>query len=110
MTELPGLRAAGAAGAAGVILLSLSAHGTSSATAALLRPAGEILLFHAAALLGLALYERGLWTRRCRFAGLPLFAGALVGLALGGPKALGLLAPLGGSLLILGWILLLVRG
>ncbi len=37
-------------------------------------------------------------------AGIALFSGSLYGICVGGPKALGMVAPLGGLALILGWI------
>jgi uncharacterized membrane protein YgdD (TMEM256/DUF423 family) len=39
-----------------------------------------------------------------------LFCGSLYALALGGPRILGAVAPLGGSAFLLGWILLAVGG
>ena len=45
-------------------------------------------------------------TGNCFIAGVLLFSGSLYGLALGGPKWLGPIAPLGGLCLIIGWILL----
>jgi uncharacterized membrane protein YgdD (TMEM256/DUF423 family) len=38
-------------------------------------------------------------------AGVPLFSGSLYALALGGPRWLGAVAPLGGSLMVAGWLL-----
>jgi uncharacterized membrane protein YgdD (TMEM256/DUF423 family) len=40
--------------------------------------------------------------------GILLFSGSLYGLALGAPRALGAVAPVGGTLFILGWIALAV--
>jgi uncharacterized membrane protein YgdD (TMEM256/DUF423 family) len=37
-------------------------------------------------------------------AGIVVFSGSLYGLALGGPRALGALSPLGGLLLVAGWL------
>jgi uncharacterized membrane protein YgdD (TMEM256/DUF423 family) len=42
--------------------------------------------------------------------GLLLFSGSLYGLALGGPRWLGPVTPLGGTLFIAGWISLLIYG
>jgi uncharacterized membrane protein YgdD (TMEM256/DUF423 family) len=42
--------------------------------------------------------------------GMTLFAGALYGLAAGAPSTLALVVPVGGSLMILGWGLLLAYG
>ncbi len=40
--------------------------------------------------------------------GILLFSGSLYGLALGAPRILGAIAPIGGTLFILGWLALLV--
>jgi uncharacterized membrane protein YgdD (TMEM256/DUF423 family) len=40
----------------------------------------------------------------CFLVGSAIFAGTLYGLALGGPRWLGAITPLGGALLILGWL------
>jgi uncharacterized membrane protein YgdD (TMEM256/DUF423 family) len=44
----------------------------------------------------------------CWTAGVLLFSGSLYALSLGGPKALGPVTPLGGVLLILGWVFVAV--
>jgi uncharacterized membrane protein YgdD (TMEM256/DUF423 family) len=44
----------------------------------------------------------------CFNAGIPLFSGSLYWLALGGPRWLGPITPLGGTALIIGWFLLIV--
>ncbi len=49
----------------------------------------------------------GLWLRSAGLlllAGIVLFSGSLYALALGAPKWLGAIAPLGGAALILGWL------
>lgn len=49
----------------------------------------------------------GLWLRAAGLlllAGIALFSGSLYALALGAPKWLGAIAPLGGTALILGWL------
>jgi len=45
----------------------------------------------------------------CFTAGIGLFSGTLYGMALGGPRWLGAVTPLGGLLLLAGWLLLLRR-
>ena len=44
----------------------------------------------------------------CFTAGIPLFSGSLYLLALGGPRWLGPITPLGGTAFIIGWLLLIV--
>jgi len=66
-------------------------------------------LLHAVALAGAAGWLRagsgasGTWAVRLWIAGVVLFSGSLYGLALGGPRWLGPVTPLGGASLIAGW-------
>ncbi|HUB11834.1 MAG TPA: DUF423 domain-containing protein [Acetobacteraceae bacterium] len=102
------------AGLLAVGLAALAAHGLASIGAArmnMLHNALQMQGWHA-----LALLFCGLWAPRggrladaagAAFAmGLLLFCGAVDSLAIGG-VSLGLLAPIGGTLLMLGWALLL---
>jgi uncharacterized membrane protein YgdD (TMEM256/DUF423 family) len=71
---------------------------------------------------GLGLALLGLWARQaaaggggveraagwCFLAGAVVFSGTVFGLALGGPRWLGAVTPLGGTLLILGFLLFAV--
>ena len=63
---------------------------------------------HAPALILFGLFRRQLGTRDlagwCFLIGSAVFAFTLYGLALGGPKLLGAITPLGGLLLIAGWL------
>jgi len=66
-------------------------------------------LIHGAALLALAALSRSGFEGlrgpgRVIASGIVIFAGALYLLALGGPGALGAVAPIGGSLMIAGWL------
>ncbi len=70
-------------------------------------------VFHAVALLGTAAWLRAantgpvnriLWAVRCWCVGTLLFSGSLYGLALGGPRWLGPVTPLGGLALMGGWL------
>jgi uncharacterized membrane protein YgdD (TMEM256/DUF423 family) len=77
-----------------------------------LRSAVQILGWHAAALLAAALWLRETGLRRlvhlaagCFLVGTVCFCAGVIVPALGGPH-LGLTAPTGGSLLMLGWLLL----
>jgi len=73
-------------------------------------------LLHAVALLALAcLFAHApaphrrllLWAARSWEIGLVLFSGSLYALALGGPRWLGPITPIGGLALIIGWLLLI---
>lgn len=103
------------AGLLAVALAALAAHGLASIgplRLEMLRNALQMQGWHA-----LALLFCGLWAPRGgRLAdaagavfslGLLLFCGAVYALAIGG-VSLGILAPIGGTLLMLGWALLLV--
>jgi len=46
----------------------------------------------------------------CWIGGIVLFSGSLYGLALGGPRLLGPLTPVGGLLLLAGWVLVIIGG
>jgi uncharacterized membrane protein YgdD (TMEM256/DUF423 family) len=75
-------------------------------------------LFHAVALLGAAAWTRAasgsndarlmFWAARLWCLGIVLFSGSLYWLALGGPRWLGPVTPLGGVALMAGWLLLAV--
>lgn len=112
----PTVITAGLLGFAGVTLGALGAHGPLHAA---LVAAGTLdswrtgvlyHLIHAVALLGLAGWNDGWpqarWTGRCWVVGVMLFSGSLYWFALGGPKIIGPVAPLGGLTLLLGWLLL----
>jgi uncharacterized membrane protein YgdD (TMEM256/DUF423 family) len=100
-------------GAAGVILLAVAAHG---APAAGLDSAGSLLLIHAAAAVaGASAIAQGLVGRAL---GLAAIAGLLLGSslfgadiamrALAGHRLFPFAAPAGGSLMIVGWLMLSV--
>jgi uncharacterized membrane protein YgdD (TMEM256/DUF423 family) len=77
-------------------------------------------LLHAVALLGLAGWWRGqegsiagrraAWAARAWVIGIVLFSGSLYLLALGAPRWVGPITPVGGLALIAGWIALLAAG
>ncbi len=115
------LVAAGVLGGAGVMLGAFGAHGLhekllASGMANAWETAVRYHLLHAVALVGLAAWARGAapgagsWVARCWVGGTILFSGSLYALALGGPRWLGPVTPLGGLLLTAGWILLVVAG
>ncbi len=104
------LIAAGLLGFTGVALGAFGAHGLRD----LLEPAGRMdiwktavlyQLIHAVAMLALAGWSDPAARKIgwCWIAGVLLFSGSLYGLALGGPKILGPVTPLGGVALLAGW-------
>ena len=50
------------------------------------------------------------WAARAWVIGVVLFSGSLYGIALGGPRWLGPVTPLGGIALMLGWLLVAIAG
>ena len=63
--------------------------------------------WHALGLLAVALAGGGPWFKAAGWlliAGILLFSGSLYALALGAPRFLGMIAPVGGLALILGWL------
>jgi uncharacterized membrane protein YgdD (TMEM256/DUF423 family) len=102
---------AGVMGACGVALAAAAAHGTSAAG---LDSAAWLLLFHATALLGAASLagQHLLWrplafpAMACFVAGGALFAGDIAMRAFAGQRLFPMAAPSGGTLLLVGWIVL----
>jgi uncharacterized membrane protein YgdD (TMEM256/DUF423 family) len=102
-------------GAAGVILLAAGAH---AAPGAGLDSAGQMLLFHAAAVLALAAaLHQGLVFRPLAIAvaigliaGATLFSGDIAMRAFAGHRLFPLAAPTGGFILIASWLALGVAG
>ena len=90
-------------GALAVVAGAFGAHGAEGRAAELLKTGAQYQLVHAvAALVALQLGARGpAW---CFVAGAALFAGSLYALADNGPKWLGPFTPLGGALMIGGWL------
>lgn len=101
-------------GAAAVVLGAFGAHALkarlSPEALSIWQTAAQYHFWHALALLGVALalpQLPGGWIRAAGWlfvAGIFVFSGSLYALALGAPRALGMLAPLGGIALVLGWI------
>lgn len=100
--------ALGAFGAHGLQPLLLQ-HGTVE----IWKTASHYHLVHAVVLLVLALFHsdeasaRRSWT--CMTSGVLIFSGTLYALAATGTKWLGAITPVGGVLLLIGWLLLAVR-
>ena len=81
-------------------------------TVAAWKTAVDYQMWHALMLLIIAFSGLSSRTARasqaCFYIGIPLFSGSLYWLALGGPRWLGPITPLGGTALIIGWFLLIV--
>ena len=118
MTSTTTLRLAAVLGAIGVLMGAFGAHFLSSRLAELhhtttWETAARYHLLHALAMLAV-----GIWQRQqppnaalgraaaCFGLGVALFSGSLYGLSLTGARWLGPVTPVGGLLLIVGWLLL----
>lgn len=82
---------------------AFGAHGASSPQAAdWLRTGGMYQLIHGVAVLVIAGQARGAaWLL---IVGAAIFAGTLYVMAMGGPRVLGAVTPIGGTLMIAGWL------
>jgi uncharacterized membrane protein YgdD (TMEM256/DUF423 family) len=115
------LLAAGILGFTGVALGAMGAHALRETLAErgmmqAWETAARYHLFHAVAVLGIAAWIRAsvganassarllLWAARAWCVGVALFSGSLYGIALGGPRWLGPVTPLGGVALLVGWL------
>jgi len=100
---------AGLSGAVAVGAGAFGAHGASGDAAEWLKTGGHYQLIHAvAALLAVQLGARGAaWLF---LAGGAIFAGTLYLMAVGCPRWLGAVTPIGGALLIAGWLWLAWSG
>ncbi len=97
--------AAALSGAVAIIAGAFGAHGAASPLAAeWLRTGGQYQLIHAVAVV--AIGARAPRTGWLMLTGSWIFAGTLYAMALGGPRWLGAVTPIGGTLMILGWLLL----
>lgn len=105
------LALAGLMGACGVGLAAAAAHGASGVG---LDSAAWLLLFHATAILGAAslVGQHLLWrplalaAMTCFAAGGALFAGDIAMRAFAGHRLFPMAAPTGGTLLLIGWLVL----
>ena len=120
------LLAAGFAGLAGVVLGAFGAHALKAELAAhdgveIWRTATLYHLVHAVAALAVVLAAGGpvsppaaarllRGAAVCWLAGIGAFSGSLYWLALGGPKWLGPVTPVGGFALLAGWALVIASG
>jgi uncharacterized membrane protein YgdD (TMEM256/DUF423 family) len=117
-TRFP-LLAAGILGLTGVGLGALGAHAlkatlTERGMTQAWETAARYHVVHAVALMAVAAWVRSspdsgrawqmTWAARLWCVGVVLFSGSLYGIALGGPRWLGPVTPLGGVALIAGWL------
>lgn len=95
-------------GALAVAAGAFGAHGVSGQAAEWLKTGGQYQLIHAvAALVAVRMEAR---TSAWLFVGgAAVFAGTLYLMALGAPRWLGAVTPLGGAALIAGWVCLAIR-
>lgn len=89
-------------GAVAVAAGAFGAHGAEGKAAEWLRTGGEYQLIHAVAALVAARMGAG-GPGWCFVAGGAVFSGSLYLMALGAPRWLGAVTPIGGVLLIAGW-------
>lgn len=109
----------GFAGVSAVLVGAFGAHALSAQltgrAAELWQLASQYHLIHAVALLALCAWcEQGAhpWLSRAAAflaAGTAVFSGSLYAMALGAPTFLGMITPVGGVLLVLGWACVAVR-
>jgi uncharacterized membrane protein YgdD (TMEM256/DUF423 family) len=109
-------------GLTSVALGAFGAHGLkgkiSESLLSAFQTATHYQMFHTLALLGVVVFISQLseipkgFIFACYFwlAGIIFFSGSLYGLALGGPTWLGPVTPIGGLLLMAGWLSLLIAG
>lgn len=84
---------------------AFGAHGAQSPEAAdWLRTGGLYQLVHAVAVIAIGGRMQGQGPGWCMLAGAALFAGTLYVMALGGPRWLGAVTPIGGTAMIVGWV------
>jgi uncharacterized membrane protein YgdD (TMEM256/DUF423 family) len=115
------LVAAGFLGLTGVACGALGAHGlaerlTAAGTLHGWETAARYHLIHAVAVFAASVWLRTTaigagriqWAVRCWAVGVVLFSGSIYGLALGGPRWLGPVTPIGGVTLMAGWLCVLV--
>lgn len=116
MTSRPILVTAALLGALAVVLGAFGAHALRDAldekSLAIWQTAVDYQFRHVLALLAAGLLARAQANRAITFAavafvaGIVLFSGSLYALALGAPRFVGAITPLGGAALIAGWLAL----
>lgn len=89
-------------GAIAVIAGAYGAHGATGKAAEWLTTGAHYQMIHAVA--GLVVLARSRGAAGLLLLGAAIFAGTLYAMALGGPRWLGAVTPLGGLAMILGWM------
>jgi uncharacterized membrane protein YgdD (TMEM256/DUF423 family) len=102
-------RLAALSGAVAVIAGAFGAHGVVGKPAEWLRTGAEYEMVHAVAALVALKLARSPSAGVLMLAGSTLFAGTLYAMALGGPRWLGAVTPVGGAAMIVGWLVLAFR-
>jgi uncharacterized membrane protein YgdD (TMEM256/DUF423 family) len=87
---------------------AFGAHGASGEARELLKTGGLYQMVHAVAVVALVGRARG--TAWLMLAGAAVFAFSLYGLAVGAPRIIGAITPVGGLGMIAGWLLVAWRG
>jgi len=87
---------------------AFGAHGATGKAAEWLRTGAEYQMVHAAAALAVLALADARLPAWLFVAGGFVFAGTLYAMALGAPKILGAVTPLGGAALIAGWLVLAI--
>ena len=95
-------------GATAVVAGAFGAHGATGKAAEWLRTGAEYQMVHAAAALAVLALADARLAAWLFVGGGFVFGGTLYAMALGAPKWLGAVTPLGGAALIAGWIALAV--
>lgn len=93
-------------GALAVAAGAFAAHGASGSAAKWLQTGAHYQLIHAVAALAALPMQRGRLAAILFLLGAMIFAGTLYAMAFGAPVTLGAITPIGGSLLIVGWVAL----
>lgn len=104
------LRVAAALSAAlAIIAAAFGAHAMGGKAADLLRTGGQYQLIHAVGVFALAGTTRWRFSAWLMLGGAGLFALSLYALAVGAPHNVGVITPLGGGLMIGGWLCLAIK-
>lgn len=104
------LTLAALSGAIAVAAGAFGAHGASGDAVNWLRTGALYQMVHAVAVIALGGRWQGKGPAAILLAGATIFAFSLYAMAFGGPRWLGAITPIGGALMIAGWLWLASRG